>query len=80
MKPTQISYKCACMTTEVLIDVPGRRPGEDVVTWMERIVRPWLGEDHRLRSPFCQAKAVEYLKLPLPEDGRRIGDPRQNLN
>ena len=80
MRPTRIIYKCTCMAEEIAIDIPGRRPDQEITDWMEHTVKPWLGEDHQLRSPFCQAKAVEYLKLPMPEDGRRVGDPREALN
>jgi hypothetical protein len=77
---TSIAYKCHCMPAQASFDVDARRPSEDVVAWMERVVRPALGKDHAKRSPICQSTAVEYLKIPVPEDGRRIGDARERLN
>lgn len=76
----KIRYKCACLQDEVAIDIEARRPHQDIAEWMENVVTPALTKDHRQRSPICQATAVEYLKLAVPEDGRRIGDGNERLN
>ncbi len=76
----KIRYKCACLQDEVTLDIQARRPHQDIAEWMENIVTPALGVDHRKRSPICQATAVEYLKLAVPEDGRNIGEGNESLN
>jgi hypothetical protein len=79
-KMTRITYKCRCMIEEVSIDIPSRGRSVELPDWIERVVKPELGRDHATRSPLCAATAVEYLKLPIPEDGRRIGDSREALH
>lgn len=78
-KMTTLHYKCTCMKEEVTFEMPARRFNEDVADFMER-VQKWLGEDHSQRSPFCRATAVEYLKMPVPEDGRPIGSSPEDAN
>lgn len=66
-----VHYKCSCMKEEAIFDMPARHDDEDVVAFMQR-VQKWCGEDHQLRSPFCMAEKMEYLKLPL-QDGKPMG-------
>lgn len=67
-----VIYKCACMEAEVPVFVRDRGEGEDVVHWVEQVIGAALATDHRARSPFCRATAVEYVKIPvdLGEDAR----------
>jgi hypothetical protein len=67
------------MKQEIAFDMPARRFNEDISDFMDRMTK-WLGEDHRLRSPFCLASKTEYVKLPVPEDGRNIGSSPQDAN
>lgn len=67
-----IAYKCACMPVEASITVRYRRTDEDVTEWME-MVQAALGVDHQLRSPLCMRTAVEYAKIPAPENAPFIG-------
>jgi hypothetical protein len=68
-----IFYKCACMPAERSVDVPPRREDEDIIDWMETCVRLSIGLDHRKRSPLCRAAALEYAKIPAPENAPFIG-------
>lgn len=64
----EIRYKCRCMSSEVELMVRERTGSENVVEWMETVVRPALGEDHQKRSPLCVSNAVDYLKIPFDEN------------
>jgi len=77
---TDIRYKCSCMQDEVTFSVTARRKHQDIKDWMENYVTPQLTKDHAKRSPLCRSTTVEYLKLPVPEDGRAIGEPKEKLN
>lgn len=68
------------MQDEASLDLEARRPGEEITDWLDRVVQPSLARDHAARSPLCRSTATEYLKLPVPEDGRRIGDAKEGLN
>lgn len=78
-KMTMVRYKCGCMPEEAAFEMPARRFNEDIADFMDRM-KKWLGEDHSLRSPFCRSSKTEYVKLPVPEDGRGIGSSPQDAN
>lgn len=61
----EIKYKCQCMATEVALQLIPRDPARDIVEWMETIVQPAIGYDHRTRSPRCHRTKMEYAKIPL---------------
>jgi hypothetical protein len=61
------------MNADASFSVRARKAEEDVVAWMENCVLPALGQHHMGRSPFCRANAVEYLKIPAPENAPFIG-------
>jgi len=69
----EVTYKCACMPAEVTIYAPYRRSDQDVVEWMA-VVQEIISIDHRLRSPTCMRTAMEYAKIPMPENAPRLGD------
>lgn len=70
----EVRYKCACMPVEASIMVPFRRPKEeDVVQWMQNCMGLAIYLDHRQRSPSCRATAMEYAKVPAPENAPFIG-------
>lgn len=75
---TAVRYKCSCMQDEGTFEMPARRFNEDISDFMTRMQK-WLGEDHSLRSPFCQATKTEYVKIAVPE-GRPIGSSPQDAN
>jgi hypothetical protein len=68
----ELRYKCGCMSEETTLMVRERRAHEDIIRWMDFVVRPALGIDHQKRSPLCRADKVEYLKVPV-EDEKPIG-------
>jgi hypothetical protein len=80
VKTSAVIYKCKCLQDEVTFQVRARGPHQDIANWMRNQVEPGLSRDHRERSPLCMATAVEYLKLPVPEDNRRIGDSPEDAN
>lgn len=69
-----IFYKCACMAKETKVVVPDRRPGTDLLVWMETVTH-CIGYDHRAASPRCPRTEMEYAKIPLAEGANEIGVP-----
>jgi hypothetical protein len=69
----ELRYKCHCMPAEVSLKVRFRRADEDIIEWMEGVVRHAIGADHRRRSPIYRATAMEYAKIPAPENAPFIG-------
>lgn len=70
-----ILYRCRCMDAEAAVPVRDRLAVEDVVAWVDNVVRPALGADHQLRSPACRSTTTEYVKIPVPENAPFIGGP-----
>lgn len=68
----QIHYKCRCMKEEATIDVPDRRPGSDLMVWMEA-VQHCIYVDHKGLSPLCMTTAMQYAKIPFEEGGEGVG-------
>lgn len=73
MKTIVLFYKCHCMQDQVTLTVRQRVAYENVVDWIEEVVRPALTEDHGKRSPLCFAGTVEYLKIPV-DDNQPVGN------
>jgi hypothetical protein len=78
-KMTTIRYKCSCMQDEAAFDMPARRFNEDTIDFMGRVTK-WLSDVHSQRSPFCRTSKCEYVKIPVPEDGRPIGSSPKDAN
>jgi hypothetical protein len=76
---TTILFKCRCMDAESAFDMPARRFNEDAADFVKR-AQAWMTDYHRELSPFCRAATVEYIKLPVPEDGRPIGASPKDAN
>lgn len=71
----RVRYSCAaCDVEEQEVDVRPREPGEDVAAWMREAVQAGIGIDHRSRSPWCRSTTAANVKIPLPKDGRGIGE------
>ncbi len=68
-----VRYQCRCMIAEVVVEVPYRGAGQDVVEWVEEVVGGAVTRDHAARSPLCTATATEYVKIPAPENAPYIG-------
>ena len=64
----EFRYKCQCMHEEAIVMVKERTADQDVIEWIDFVVRPALGKDHDHRSPLCRAAKVEYLKIPFDDD------------
>lgn len=71
----ELEYKCHCMLAPQKVRVRYREPGEDILTYMEGVVRKGLGDDHRGRSPNCRATEMEYAKIPFSAGSDFIGGP-----
>lgn len=69
----ELRYKCACMPTEVALSVRYHTSDEDVVEWMRDVVQQEIGRDHANRSPLCMRNAMEYAKIPVPENAPYVG-------
>lgn len=69
----EVIYKCRCMATERTLNVRNREPDEDITDYMEDVVRREITDDHRMQSPICMAPALEYAKLPMPENAPGVG-------
>jgi hypothetical protein len=65
-------YRCRC--GERSFRVRYRRPGEDLIAWIESVVRPGMGEAHRRFSPFCASPHCD-LMMPVSEGAKGIGLP-----
>ena len=65
-----IQFKCSCTKDEQTMEVREREPEEPIELYMNYIQRV-LGDWHRGR--LCLSTKLEYLKIPIPQEGR-IGD------
>lgn len=75
----QVLFRCRCMKPGEEITVPVRpRPEiEDAAHWVGQVVAKAVGEAHLKRSPWCREQAMEYVKIPHPENAPHIGaEPR----
>lgn len=61
---------CSCRT--IYFKVRYRRKDEDLLEWMEGVVRPAMGKAHSEQSPLCTATAAD-LKMPIPDGSPGIG-------
>lgn len=74
----QVRYSCAvCGCSLVEVGVRYRKPGEDVVSWMEDVVMEAVTNDHDRRSPDCPSEKCE-LQVPHPEGQAYVGGPVLN--
>lgn len=67
----ELRYMCKCSKKEQLVYVPERSQDEEVPDFLERI-RADVREHHRVNSPQCVSKKMEYLAIPMPHD--RLGE------
>lgn len=71
----RVLYSCAdCHLKDIGLDVPARVDDEDVRAWMDATVRLVAADHTRRRSPFCRAKALQELKIPVT-GASKIGGP-----
>lgn len=71
-----VRYSCPpCWLLDVVVQVPERKPGEDVAAWMRQTIEH-LGADHAGRSPWCHPEKLTDVKVPLSKrPGAGIGEP-----
>jgi hypothetical protein len=71
--PLQVLYTChGCGLKDVRVTVAHRKAGEDVCDWLSKYVMQRVADDHRVRSPQCQARESD-LKIPLADE-KGIGE------
>ena len=70
-----VKYSChQCGLKKIEVAVRLREEAEDIVKWVEDIVGWAIKDDHRLRSPDCNAKSVQDLMIPIT-GVNRLGGP-----
>lgn len=69
----RVLYKCRCMEADAPVEVPERLPSLGVVVWVEQVVGGAIARDHAARSPRCQRRIMEHVKIPNNNDPRGIG-------
>lgn len=73
-----LSYKCACMECDGIVQVPARPPGSDLMLWMNAVTAT-IAMDHAARNPRCRSTVMEYIKIPLDDANAEIGSvPTKN--
>ena len=71
-----VLYTChTCGLRRVSAPVPARGT-EDVVHWIEKVVMPLLGADHKRRSFLCRAPNLDVM-IPVAGTGR-VGEAPSN--
>lgn len=70
----KVLYHCKCMKKgeEREVEVMSRDPEVVVTAWLNTVVRPAISKDHREKSPTCQRKKMDYIKIPHKE-GEPVG-------
>lgn len=73
----ELLYTCNdCGLSDVKVAVTAR-VAEDVTVWMEETVVPSVTWDHFKRSPYCMAKKLSQLKIPIT-GASKVGGPVEN--
>lgn len=61
----RVLYSCeGCGLRDVGVEVSARVPGTDIGVWIDQ-TRAAVTIDHRRRSSFCQAPAMQELRIPV---------------
>lgn len=63
-------FKCVC--GEHTFITRYREKGEDLISWLDNVVRPRMYITHKNRTPSCQSPKCD-LMLPVPENADGIG-------
>ncbi len=66
----QFMYKCACGTHELRVRYRGKT--EDIVDYMEQVLRVAVSTDHAIRFPACKQTTSDLI-LPLNTAASSIG-------
>lgn len=71
----RVLYTCdPCGLKDIEVQVPGRDPTENVVTWLELKCAPALMADHAAKSPHCHPGKFTTVKIPLTPGSNRVGE------
>lgn len=72
----KVMFSCkVCGLVDEEAECRYRRPDEDIIHYLQKVILPAVNLQHQLESFTCPAKNVD-LKLPMPEDGSKpIGLP-----
>lgn len=63
---TSVTYTwVTCGTFDRTVRVNKRRPDEDIAQWVRGVVVPAVSANHQTRAPWCLAKQIDKLMLPL---------------
>jgi hypothetical protein len=73
-------YSCTeCGIEGAGVDVPEREPEkQNVVEWLEGVAIHVIADDHRRRSPHCQAKQLAELQIPIGGKDDPVGTLLRN--
>lgn len=64
----QVKFSCkVCGKLEQLVDVPNRKPNEDLMFWMNEVCMQVVKAKHYIISPECTATNVD-LMIPFEND------------
>jgi hypothetical protein len=66
----ELKFRCRCGEHSFRVRYRGK--DEDLITWMEGVVRPGMGAAHARLSPLCTAQNAD-LMMPLSESAKGIG-------
>ena len=80
MEAIGVLYRCSagCHDGDRIVQVRGRTT-EPILEWMETM-RSALQRDYAARSPHCRAVTMEYVKIPINEQGEHgIGEPLKKV-
>lgn len=74
----QILYSCKeCRLKDRMVTIQARA-NEDVIQWTEGVLLVGIAKDHSIKSPFCTAKEITEVKIPISEkENAGIGSPAQ---
>ena len=65
-----IRFSCRdCGLIDAEAEVRFRRPGEDVVDYLEGPITAAVALRHQILSFCCEASSFQNLMIPVPEDG-----------
>jgi hypothetical protein len=73
----KLLWKCYCINAEAELEVSDRRQDEDLLHWMDDVIKPALTREHRRVNSLCLSQTMEYVKLPLDEAAPGIGQKPQ---
>ena len=66
-------FSChACGAKKITFRVRHRRPDEDIVAWLEGVIKPAMGAAHSNYNALCRSEHAD-LQIPINEGAKGIG-------